>query len=105
MAWFKKQKTTEPEPPKRSKGSEGLWLKCNHCREIIYRKEVERNAKVCPKCDYHFPISVEDRIDLLVDVGTFREWEAGLEPADPLHFKDTRRYRDRLADAQQRTGK
>ena len=47
MAWFKKQKTTEPEPPKRSKISEGMWLKCNHCREIVYRKEVERNNKVC----------------------------------------------------------
>ena len=64
MAWFKKQKTTEPEPPKRSKISEGMWLKCNHCREIVYRKEVERNNKVCPKCDYHFPISVMERIAL-----------------------------------------
>ena len=68
MAWFKKQKTTEPEPPKRSKISEGMWLKCNHCREIIYRKEVERNNKVCPKCDYHFPISVMERIALLVTI-------------------------------------
>ena len=53
MAWFKKQKGSEPEVPKRSKVAEGMWLKCNHCREIVYRKEVERNSKVCPKCDYH----------------------------------------------------
>lgn len=53
MAWFKKEKAVEPPPP-RSKGAEGMWLKCNHCREIIYRKEVERNNKVCPKCEYHF---------------------------------------------------
>ena len=66
MAWFKKQKTTEPEAPKRSKVSEGMWLKCNNCREIVFRKEVERNNKVCPKCDYHFPISVIERIALLI---------------------------------------
>jgi acetyl-CoA carboxylase carboxyl transferase subunit beta len=104
MAWFKKERAPGAGE-KKPTVPQGLWLKCNHCREIIYRKEVERNAKVCPKCEYHFPISVEDRIDLLLDLGTFREWSAGLSPADPLHFKDTRRYRDRLADAQERTGK
>ena len=105
MAWFKKERQGPDPDGKRPSGSEGLWLKCNHCREIIYRKEVERNAKVCPKCEYHFPISVEDRIELLLDLGTFREWDRDLAPADPLHFKDTRRYRDRLADSQERTGK
>jgi acetyl-CoA carboxylase carboxyl transferase subunit beta len=104
MAWFKKERPPGP-PAKKRTAPEGLWLKCNHCREIIYRKEVERNAKVCPKCEYHFPISVEDRIDLLLDLGSFREWDADTAPADPLHFKDTRRYRDRLAEAQERTGK
>ena len=84
MAWFKKGKTEEPEPPKRSKAAEGMWLKCNHCREIVYRKEVDRNNKVCPKCDYHFPISVIERINLLVDLGTFKEWDAELAPQDPL---------------------
>jgi len=66
---------------------------------------VERSARVCPKCEYHFPISVEERIDLLLDLGTFREWSAGLEPADPLHFRDTQRYSERLQAAQQSTGK
>ena len=105
MAWFKKERTPGADEGKKRKVPEGLWLKCNHCREIIYRKEVERNAKVCPKCEYHFPISVEDRMDLLLDLGTFREWGSEAAPADPLHFKDTRRYRDRLAEAQERTGK
>jgi acetyl-CoA carboxylase carboxyl transferase subunit beta len=105
MAWFKKERTPGGPGGTRRTVPEGLWLKCNHCREIIYRKEVERNAKVCPKCEYHFPISVEDRIELLLDLGTFREFDAGLAPADPLHFKDSRRYRDRLSDAQARTGK
>ena len=82
MAWFKKEQETPGTGGKKPSGAEGLWLKCNHCREIIYRKEVERNAKVCPKCEYHFPISVEDRIELLLDLGTFREWDRNLAPAD-----------------------
>ena len=105
MAWFKKQKTTETEPPKRSKLSEGMWLKCNHCREIIYRKEVERNNKVCPKCDYHFPISVLERIALLADLGTFKEWDAELGPQDPLSFQDTKSYKDRVKAHQEKTGR
>jgi acetyl-CoA carboxylase carboxyl transferase subunit beta len=104
MAWFKKQKET-PEGPRRAKSVEGMWLKCNHCREIVYRKEVDRNNKVCPKCEYHFPISVPDRIALLTDLGSFREWDAGLEPMDPLNFSDTRSYRDRLKAQQEKTGR
>lgn len=105
MAWFKKGKTQEPEPPKRSKATEGMWLKCNHCREIVYRKEVDRNNKVCPKCEYHFPISVLERINLLVDLGTFKEWDAELEPQDPLSFQDTRSYKDRIKSQQEKTGR
>ena len=105
MAWIKKGKTEEAEPPKRSKVAEGMWLKCNHCREIVYRKEVDRNNKVCPKCDYHFPISVIERINLLVDLGTFKEWDAELEPQDPLQFQDTRTYKDRTKAQQEKTGR
>ncbi len=105
MAWFKKQKASEPESPKRSKIAEGMWLKCNHCREIVYRKEVDRNNKVCPKCDYHFPISVMERISLLVDFGTFREWDADLGPQDPLEFQDTKSYKDRVRAQQEKTGR
>lgn len=105
MAWFKKGKHEEPEPPKRPKGAEGMWLKCNHCREIVYRKEVDRNNKVCPKCDYHFPISVIERINLLVDLGTFKEWDTELEPQDPLSFQDTRSYKDRIKAQQEKTGR
>lgn len=105
MAWFKKQKTTGSEVPPRSKGAEGMWLKCNHCREIVYRKEVDRNNKVCPKCDYHFPISVMERIALLVDLGTFKEWDVELEAKDPLNFHDTKSYRDRVKAQQEKTGR
>ena len=105
MAWFKKQKGAEPDVPKRSKVAEGMWLKCNHCREIVYRKEVERNSKVCPKCDYHFPISVMERIALLADLGTFKEWDAEIGPQDPLNFQDTKSYKDRVKAHQAKTGR
>jgi acetyl-CoA carboxylase carboxyl transferase subunit beta len=105
MAWFKKQKGAPPQTPPRSKSVEGMWLKCNHCREIVYRKEVDRNNKVCPKCEYHFPISVSERIALLTDLGTFKEWDAEVEPSDPLHFSDSRSYRDRLKSQQEKTGR
>jgi len=105
MAWFKKQKgSTSPASP-RSKSVEGMWLKCNHCREIVYRKEVDRNNKVCPKCEYHFPISVSERIALLIDLGTFKEWETDVEPTDPLQFTDSRSCRDRLKSQQEKTGR
>ena len=81
----------------------GLWVKCKFCNEIVYRKEVERNLNVCPKCDYHFRISAKEWIALLCDQGRFEEYDAALESADPLNFNDTVRYRDRLRDAQRQT--
>ncbi|NKE71615.1 acetyl-CoA carboxylase, carboxyltransferase subunit beta [Candidatus Manganitrophus noduliformans] len=102
MAWFKKER--QPGETKKIKIPEGLWVKCNNCREIIYRKELERNAKVCPKCDYHFPISVEERIAMVVDEGSFIEFDSSLAPLDPLHFKDSARYKDRLKANQEKTG-
>jgi acetyl-CoA carboxylase carboxyl transferase subunit beta len=105
MAWFKKDKSDAESAKPRAKAVEGLWLKCNHCREIVYRKEVDRNNKVCPKCDYHFPISVMERLSLLADLGTFKEWDAELAPQDPLKFIDTRSYQDRLKSQQEKTGR
>lgn len=105
MAWFKKQKSGQSEQAKTSKTAEGLWLKCNHCRAIVYRKEVDRNSKVCPKCDYHFPISVVERVNLLLDVGTFKEWDAQISPQDPLRFHDTRPYAERLKAQQDKSGR
>lgn len=113
MAWFQKKDKEKDQTPgddapaeKRGKSAmEGLWVKCNHCREIIYRKELDRNLKVCPKCDYHFPITVDERIGLLLDEGSFKEWDADLSPGDPLGFRDTQRYRDRLKAAQEQTGR
>jgi len=100
MAWFKKDKSVEG---KRFKIPEGLWLKCDSCKEVVYRKEIEKNAKVCPKCNYHFPISISERISLMLDEGSFKEWDAGLSPMDPLNFKDSVRYRERIKTAQDKT--
>jgi acetyl-CoA carboxylase carboxyl transferase subunit beta len=104
MAWFKREREIQDKEGRKIKIPEGLWVKCNNCREIIYRKELEKNAKVCPKCDYHFPISVEERLNLILDEGTFKEWDANLLPSDPLNFKDSVRYRDRLKANQEKTG-
>lgn len=104
MAWFKKDKLPKKPQGKRIRIPEGLWVKCNNCREIIYRKEFEKNAKVCPKCSYHFPISVEERIAITLDDGSFKEMDREIFPLDPLNFKDTKRYRDRLKEYQEKVG-
>jgi acetyl-CoA carboxylase carboxyl transferase subunit beta len=104
MAWFKKERTESlgsEAPAKKVKIPEGLWVKCDNCKEIIYRKEVEKNFKVCPKCDYHFRISASERLPFLVDEGTFLEVEDGLSPKDALHFKD---YKDKLKSSRKKTG-
>lgn len=93
MAWFKKEKGTIP---KKVKVPEGLWTKCDGCKEIVYRKEVEKNLKVCPKCNYHLRISAKERIALLVDEGSFNEIAGGFTTADPLNFKDQIAYKDRF---------
>ncbi len=106
MAWFKKEKTPKQAPPeeRRLQMPEGLWVKCENCKEIIYKKEVARNANVCPKCNYHFRISARERLDQLFDEGIYEEFDTGIAPVDALEFKDSKPYRDRLADYQSRTG-
>tara|TARA_B100000315_G_scaffold260684_2_gene324058 strand:- start:549 stop:1463 length:915 start_codon:yes stop_codon:yes gene_type:complete len=104
MAWFKKRKSADAADSG-PKIAEGLWLKCPVCREMIFRKDFERHGKVCPKCDYHFPISVDERIHLLLDDKSFTEWEKDLQPKDILEFKDTHSYADRLKRSQQKTGR
>ena len=104
MGWFKRRQSAGTQAL-RAKMVEGLWLKCNVCRAIIYKKEVDRRGKVCPKCDYHFPLSVDERLALLVDSGTFLEWDAALAPVDQLSFCDTKPYHERLKTAQKKTGR
>jgi acetyl-CoA carboxylase carboxyl transferase subunit beta len=105
MAWFfKKKEGEEGDRPKKVVIAEGLWVKCDSCKEIVYRAEVDRAGRVCPKCRYPFRISARERVASLVDVGFFEEREAGLRSRDPLGFKDTKKYTDRLKAARGKTG-
>ena len=88
MAWFKKQKTPKrPQVDRRLKMPEGLWVKCEACKEMVYKKEVVRNANVCPKCNYHFRISARERIRMLLDDGRYEEFDADIAPVDALGFE------------------
>lgn len=105
MGWFKKEiLSTGSEEGKSVKVPLGLWVKCENCGEIVYKKEAERNLDVCPKCNYHFRISAATRIGIIVDEGTFVEHNAGTGPVDALDFKDLKRYRDRIKASQKATG-
>jgi acetyl-CoA carboxylase carboxyl transferase subunit beta len=85
--------------PSQSPPSPDLWVKCPRCREIAFRKEVERNLNVCLRCSYHFRLTVEQRLAITVDRGSWRELAAALAGDDPLQFKDSRPYPERLAQA------
>ena len=103
MAWFRR-KPDEPTQGRKIQIAEGLWIKCDSCKEIIYRQEVERAGRVCPKCRYSFRISARERLGQLTDAGTFEERDTGLLTGDPLRFKDTKPYRDRIKAAREKTG-
>jgi len=104
MGWFKRNKSADAEGTS-IKIVEGMWVKCAVCRAIIFKREVERNLKVCPKCQYHFPLTVEERLELIADPGSFQEWDGDLVPGDPLKFVDKLPYRKRIQNAQEKTGK
>jgi len=107
MTWFKKREEEEKEGKEKREElnfSDQLWTKCNSCNEIIYRKVIERNFQVCPKCNYHFQIPARKRIEGVVDPGTFIENDANLISGDPLEFKDLKRYPHRIKKSQEETG-
>ncbi|OIP64334.1 MAG: acetyl-CoA carboxylase carboxyl transferase subunit beta [Nitrospirae bacterium CG_4_9_14_3_um_filter_53_35] len=105
MNWFIKKKIKPLDSDRKVKIAEGMWEKCQNCKEIVYKKEIEKNYRVCPKCNYHFRISAEERIRIVADEGSFLELDAGLASTDPLHFKDSRKYKDRLKEGEKLTGK
>lgn len=100
--WFKK--TKESKLLKKVKIPEGLWVKCDNCKEIIYKKEIDKNLKVCPKCNYHFRISALERLNFLSDEGTFQELDSEISAADPLNFRDTMSYSERINENQKKSG-
>ena len=83
---------------------EGLWIPCPDCRSSLYKKEVQSHLNVCPKCDHHFYVSAPQRIEQVLDGGTFEPMNDHLRSIDPLEFTDRRKYADRLVAEQQRTG-
>ncbi len=103
--WFKKEKPPkEPRDGRPSKVPEGLWVKCDSCREILYNRELARNFKICPKCGFHFRLSAPERLRMLFDGEQYVELEGNLRSQDPLKFRDTKRYRDRLKQYQETVG-
>jgi acetyl-CoA carboxylase carboxyl transferase subunit beta len=83
---------------------EGLWQRCPGCQQTIFRKEAQKRLGVCPECEYHWYVPAQERIRQVLDEGTFEEWDADLEPSDPLGFVDKKPYCERLKSEQERTG-
>ena len=106
MNWFKKLLPSRIRTGTSSKKGvpEGLWSKCLNCNSVLYRSELERNLEVCLKCDYHIRISARKRLAYFLDTGSGVEIASEVGPEDTLKFKDLKKYKDRLADAQHTTG-
>jgi len=106
MSWFKREKKSIDQatpPEERRVRTEGLWVKCESCRAIVFRKDLEENLLVCPKCQFHFKMNSKQRLALLLD-GRWTEHDAGMVSSDPLKFVDTKAYAKRIKDAQKKTG-
>jgi acetyl-CoA carboxylase carboxyl transferase subunit beta len=105
MAWFENIVPSRIKTERRSRSvPEGLWIKCTACDAPLYRAELERNLHVCPKCGHHMRIGARERLQRFLDPDTGTEIGAGIRPEDPLRFRDSKRYKDRLSAAQKNTG-
>ncbi len=105
MSWFEKLMPSRIQTERRTRSvPEGIWIKCPACSAQLYRAEVERNLKVCPKCAFHMRLSARDRLEAFFDKDTSREISEKISPQDPLKFKDSKRYKDRISQAQKNTG-
>ncbi|HTS60158.1 MAG TPA: acetyl-CoA carboxylase, carboxyltransferase subunit beta [Terriglobales bacterium] len=104
MAWFKRQSGDVDASGEKKVRTEGLWVKCDGCRQIIWKKDLEENLNVCPKCDHHFRIDARARLALLLDDNQYEIFDSNLVSTDPLHFVDLKAYSSRLAQAQSDTG-
>jgi acetyl-CoA carboxylase carboxyl transferase subunit beta len=105
MSWFEKIIPSRIKTESRTRSvPEGIWQKCGDCGAQLYRAELERNLMVCPKCDHHMRINARERLEMFLDAGSGREIADRLAPDDPLKFKDSKRYRDRILQAQKATG-
>jgi len=106
MSWFQKLMPARirTEGGNKRNVPEGLWTKCAACAAVLYRPELERNLAVCPKCNNHMYIKARTRLEAFLDPGSIREIAENLEPSDPLKFRDSKKYRDRIIAAQKKTG-
>ena len=105
MTWFEKIMPSRIKTERRTRSvPEGLWIKCPACDAVLYRAELERNLQVCPKCSHHMRITGRDRLMRFLDEDSTQEFANDVEPDDPLRFRDSKRYRDRLLAAQKQTG-
>lgn len=104
MAWFKRESSEIQANEEKRVRTEGLWVKCEGCRQIIWKKELEDNLNVCTKCDYHFRIDSAQRLMLLLDEDSIETQDENLESTDPLNFSDTRPYKNRLEKSKSATG-
>ena len=105
MTWFEKIMPSRIKTERRTRSvPEGLWMKCPACDAVLYRAELERNIHVCPKCGHHMRVGARERLLKFLDPGSASELASGVEPDDPLKFRDSKRYRDRLLQAQKATG-
>ena len=104
MAWFKRQSGELDTSGEKKVRTEGLWVKCEGCRQIIWKKDLAENMNVCPKCDKHFRIDARTRLAQLLDDGEYETFSENLSSTDPLKFVDLKAYAGRLKQAQQETG-
>jgi acetyl-CoA carboxylase carboxyl transferase subunit beta len=106
MAWFKRETPgIAGEWGDRESRSKGLWVKCDQCRAVLWKKDLEANLNVCNKCDWHFKVDSRTRLSNLFDNGVFTEEDGNLESTDPLVFTDLKPYKSRIKDAQKKTGR
>lgn len=103
--WFRReQKPKEKIENKKLRIPEGMWVRCKSCKEIIYKKEIERNYDICPKCNYHFYITPKKRLSMLYDEGKYTAFDENILATDPLKFRDRKKYKDRLKEYASITG-
>jgi acetyl-CoA carboxylase carboxyl transferase subunit beta len=105
MSWFKREASKlQPTDEDKRVRTEGLWVKCDGCRQIIWKKDLEENLNVCPKCNQHFRIDARTRLAILYDNADWEESETDIASTDPLGFADVKAYKDRLRKSQAETG-
>ena len=104
MAWFRREKQKLQQGDSSRLRTEGLWTKCEGCRQIIWKKDLEANWQVCPKCQYHFRLDARARLRLLLDDEKWKEYDGSVATSDPLGFVDLKAYKDRVTAAQKSTG-